>query len=167
MDSDFTQLYSQLALRPDCTLDEFKRAYRRRVAELHPDRSPGSSAASPEGGMSLSELTSLYTTATRFHRTHGRLPGAAVSPRSSRTPPSPSPPSVPLRPANANGAGGPERGRRLHTRLAILAVLLVIALIVILEASAPPAPPTGVPGRHDAVPDAPPTPADDANGVRR
>ena len=77
MKRDFTQLYSQLGLRPDCTLDEFKRAYRRRIAALHPDK--GHTLDTPETHALLPDLIKLYATATRFHRRHGRLPGARPS----------------------------------------------------------------------------------------
>jgi hypothetical protein len=76
---DLSQLYSQLDLQPDCTLQEFKSAYQRRIAELHPDR--GADASTPEVRLLLPELIWLYTAATRFHRRHGRLPGTAAPPR--------------------------------------------------------------------------------------
>ena len=53
MEVDFHSLYSELRVQPDCSLDDFKRAYRRRVAELHPDRH-GDQAVRPDTpGMSL------------------------------------------------------------------------------------------------------------------
>ena len=76
MKRDLAQLYSQLDLQPDCTLEEFQRTYRRRIAELHPDR--GADAATPEVRLLLPELIWLYATATRFYRRHGRLPGARL-----------------------------------------------------------------------------------------
>ncbi len=138
MDSDFNQLYAQLELRPDCTLDEFKRAYRRRVAELHPDRHPEASATAR--AMALSELTSLYTTATRFHRAHGRLPGAAPAQRS---PDDRGPEQLPRPVARRlDGMPSPPRSQERadatrRTRLAALIVLSIVVLIVILEASTP------------------------------
>lgn len=73
--ADFSQLYRVLALRPGCSLEQFKQAYRRLVAYQHPDRAPTPAAgggASPE----LSDVIALYDQAMRFYRTHGRLPGA-------------------------------------------------------------------------------------------
>lgn len=78
MKGDFALLYSRLGLRPDCTLAEFKRAYRLRIGKLHPDKGPG--IGGPENDDELAELIRLYTTATRFHRRHGRLPGARSRP---------------------------------------------------------------------------------------
>ncbi len=158
MDSDFNQLYAQLGLRPGCTLEEFKRAYRRRVAELHPDRHPGAMAgAAGEDALSLSELTSLYTTATRFHRAHGRLPGAAPSNR---------PVEVPRRRPASPGEGdatlpvrlAPDGDPRRQTRLAALVIVVIVVLIVILEATTPDGPSMTAPDRAPVAP-APPTPA--------
>lgn len=70
MESDFSLLYSELELQPDCSIDEFKRAYRRRIAELHPDR-----GESQDTDKLLSRLLALSSSALRFHRRHGRLPG--------------------------------------------------------------------------------------------
>lgn len=76
MKPDLTVLYSELGLRPNCSLAELQLAYRRRIAELHSDRTAGSES-SPERLAMLRDLISLYATANRFHRRYGRLPGAA------------------------------------------------------------------------------------------
>lgn len=76
MKPDLTALYSELRLRPDCSLAELQLAYRRRISELQSDRMAGSTP-SPESLARLRDLISLYTTASRFHRRYGRLPGAA------------------------------------------------------------------------------------------
>ncbi|MGB5852363.1 MAG: J domain-containing protein, partial [Rhodanobacter sp.] len=74
-ETDFLDLYRLLDLQPGCGLDEFKHAYRRRVAVLHPDRR----SDDPHGvaAQRLQQLTAMYGMAMEFHRTHGRLPGAA------------------------------------------------------------------------------------------
>lgn len=77
MKQDFALLYSQLRLRPDCTFEEFRRAYRRRIAALHPDKAHA--ADTRENLELLPDLIRLYATATRFYRRHGRLPGARPS----------------------------------------------------------------------------------------
>lgn len=74
-DTDFAALYRELGVRPECGLDEFRRAYRRRVAHIHPDRHAGADM------LDLQRLNVLYDAAVRFEREHGRLPGAAA-PRS-------------------------------------------------------------------------------------
>ena len=76
MKPDLTVLYSELGLRPNCSLAELQLAYRRRISELQSDRTAGSTP-SPERLAMLRDLISLYTTASRFHRRYGRLPGAA------------------------------------------------------------------------------------------
>lgn len=75
MKPDLTLLYTELRLRPDCTFPELQLAYRRRIAELHPHGSLEDSK-SPESAAALRNLIALYTTAVRFHRRYGRLPGA-------------------------------------------------------------------------------------------
>jgi hypothetical protein len=71
--ADFFSLYQQLGLKPGCTFDELKVAYRRRVAELHPDRRGAD--ADPADAARLQELTAGYNAASAFHRRYGRLPG--------------------------------------------------------------------------------------------
>jgi len=75
MKPDLTLLYSELGLKPNCSLAELQLAYRRRISELQPYRNGG--VQSPESVAVLRDLIWLYTSATRFHRRYGRLPGAA------------------------------------------------------------------------------------------
>ena len=70
-DTDFVALYDELGLDTECSLADFKHAYRRRVAQLHPDHPDNSSDISR-----LQRLNRLYAAAIEFQRTHGRLPGA-------------------------------------------------------------------------------------------
>jgi DnaJ domain len=97
---DFLDLYRQLRVSPDCGLQEFKQAYRRRVSTLHPDRKPESYARSHI--QRLQQLNTQYEAAMEFQRLHGRLPGAppparTVMPhRANPSPrPAPSPASIP------------------------------------------------------------------------
>lgn len=76
MKPDLTLLYSELGLKPNCSLAELQLAYRRRISELQPNRTAGSTST-PESTAALRDLIGLYTTANRFHRRYGRLPGAA------------------------------------------------------------------------------------------
>jgi len=77
MNDDFTRLYALLGVREDCSLEEFKRACRRRIRKLHPDRGQADPVAAAQ--MPLADLLPLYTQALQFHRVHGRLPGATLS----------------------------------------------------------------------------------------
>lgn len=76
MERDFSLLYAELDLPQDCSLEEFNRAYRRRVAELHPDRQAGD-PTSPESQIELAALISARVAVNRFHSRHGRMPGGA------------------------------------------------------------------------------------------
>jgi hypothetical protein len=75
--TDFLLLYQELRVTPDCSIAHFKRAYRRRVSELHPDRASG--GVNPVSAGRLQSLTRLHDEAMRFHSRHGRLPGASQS----------------------------------------------------------------------------------------
>ncbi|KRG68959.1 J domain-containing protein [Pseudoxanthomonas dokdonensis] len=126
MEPDFSLLYRQLGVPPDCGLEQFKQAYRRQIAELHPDRH-ASADASTQAQALLPELIASYAAAIRFHKEHGRLPGASV-----------------------NGSGGwkQQRSRRLgdrpaqtqahpatwHRHVAIVGVLLLAGVYIVLSA---------------------------------
>ena len=100
MEPDLSLMYSELDLPRDCTLEEFKCAYRRRIAELHPDRK-GEQPESPEAQAALLALISTYVAVNRFHRRHGRMPGA--SPRASAA-------------SRTAGAGGDSRTPQMTSR---------------------------------------------------
>ena len=70
-DTDFVALYEELGLGAECSMADFKHAYRRRVAQLHPDHPDNSSDISR-----LQRLNRLYAAAIEFQHAHGRLPGA-------------------------------------------------------------------------------------------
>lgn len=131
-DTDFLTLYDELGLAPGVSdLDALKQAYRRRVAQLHPDRR--GSDGDPER---LQRLNRLYGAALAFEQRYGRLPAAAVT---SRRPE----PSVHGEAAVAARAGGGHE-RRMQPRVRLrpeprrnraryyfaLAVLLALAFAV-------------------------------------
>jgi hypothetical protein len=70
-DTDFVALYDELGLDAECGMADFKGAYRRRVAKLHPDH-----LGDPSTISRLQRLNRLYAAALEFERVHGRLPGA-------------------------------------------------------------------------------------------
>jgi hypothetical protein len=143
MKADFSLVYSQLDLRPDCSLEEFRSAYMRRIAELHPDRS-GREPATVEAQATLRELVSTYVAVTRFHRRYGRMPGA--SPRVSgnhHAPPShagyTSPhahnpmmtamrPALQIAPSHDHDPVPPERHSTVTLRLVVIIVTLGLLL---------------------------------------
>lgn len=76
-DTDFLTLYDELGLAPGISdLDVLKQAYRRRVAQLHPDKWGGDG----DPGR-LQRLNRLYGAALAFEQRYGRLPAAAVMSR--------------------------------------------------------------------------------------
>ena len=78
MSTDFAQLYLQLGIQNDCSLEEFKQACRRRIRQQHPDHRREDDSWNTTQ-LPLTELLALYAKALRFHRRHGRLPGAAAT----------------------------------------------------------------------------------------
>jgi curved DNA-binding protein CbpA len=77
-DTDFLVLYEELGLSPGVSdLDALKHAYRRRVAQLHPDRR----SADPTDTDRLQRLNRLYGAALAFEQRYGRLPAATAGTR--------------------------------------------------------------------------------------
>lgn len=139
---DFALLYARLGLPPDCTLEQFKRACRRRIAQLHPDKTrPGAAPPTPE--LPVSELISLYVSAVRFHRRHGRLPGGrplATAPAA--TPPSQAHPAAHMSGEAASASGPGDAVPPLSWRtwlLTALGVALLLALFAALDREPVPA----------------------------
>lgn len=130
MKPDLTLLYSELGLEPNCSLAELQLAYRRRISELQPNRTGGLQSA--ESNAVLRDLIGLYTTATRFHRRYGRLPGAAPH-RSGKV-------SAPVRtpmPFRAQPPSRPlESADTAAPRLAFWAAVVLLVLLFVLVALA-------------------------------
>lgn len=142
MNADFSQLYVELGLQPDCSLDEFKLAYRRRIGELHPDRH-GEEQPS-EAHLPLKDLIALYAKATRFHHTHGRLPGSASRPavvNVANAAPAwhahePGPAATRAREGESTTTARPTSSRR-GMLLAVLSIIALLVLIVSWDWNAP------------------------------
>ena len=117
-DTDFVALYDELGLDSECGLAELKHAYRRRVAQLHPDHPDNSSDISR-----LQRLNRRYAAAIEFQRAHGRLPGAIrahrVEVRSDAA----------FAPSDATASAAPAMsGSGSYRRYVLLVVLLALAL---------------------------------------
>ena len=135
MEVDFHSLYSELGIDPDCGLDDFKRAYRRRVAELHPDRHIDGDLPSAGTSMALPELTLRYSQAMQFFRTHGRLPGSTPRKPQARTT---GLARRPRPPHQAPSASEPPGFANVSQRSWIVLIVLLL-LVMYLVFSAPPA----------------------------
>jgi hypothetical protein len=85
-ETDFLDLYGKLRLQPDCSLADFKQAYRRHVSQWHPDRRSRGEYADAVAARRLQRLMAQYAAAMDFHKRHGRLPGARVAPTPSPAP---------------------------------------------------------------------------------
>lgn len=129
MRPDFQQLYAELGVGPDCSFDAFRQAYRRLVAEMHPDRPHARSSPSSEDVL-LGDLTVLYRKAARFHRRYGRLPGGAAA--WSQFAPSPTRKPIHPQTAKAPAAIG-EKQPGFHRSLTLAGLIIVLLLIVLLS----------------------------------
>ena len=107
-DHDFAALYRELGIDASCGPEEFRRAYRRRVARLHPDQ-----GGDADDVARLQWLNHMVDAALAFHQRYGRLPGAphAPSPGAAARPGArhPEAPMPPRDPAPASGFGRPSR----------------------------------------------------------
>ncbi len=104
-DTDFLTLYDELGLAPGISdLDALKQAYRRRVAQLHPDRH--GDEGDPDR---LQRLNRLYGAAIAFEQRYGRLPAAAAT---SRRPE----PSLRAETTGPRSGGGHERRMQPRSR---------------------------------------------------
>ena len=125
MEPDFSLLYSELELPPDCTLDEFRRAYHRRITALHPDHN-GGDPPSPEAQAVLARLISTYVAVKRFHRQYGRMPGAPTRPSAMYA--AGSDPSLPSR----SGLPVPVAAKDATVRTTWQLLILFLVVLVVL-----------------------------------
>ncbi len=119
-DTDFAALYRTLGITPACTPGQFRQAYRRAVARLHPD---------PRGGhgdvAELQELNRLYRAAVKFQRAHGRLPGAPPLAADAR-------PAAAFASATASPDEAPAEDKAGIDRMSRYFILLALLAIVVL-----------------------------------
>ncbi len=129
-DTDFVSMYEELGLDAECGMDAFKRAYRRRVAVLHPDMQ-GAASDLPR----LQRLNRLYEATLDFHRLHGRLPGAPAPRIARAATPTPTPTSASASAVGDEPAGAEAPPLRTGRRRYLLIGALVAALLYWLGAA--------------------------------
>lgn len=123
---DFDALYRELGVDPNDGTATVRSAYRRRVAEIHPDRASGSDSTE------LQRLNGMYAAAMRFERDFGRLPGATVArPRSI-----PAIPDTAVKVPRNIGVSVATREND-HRRWYLLALALVLAAVALFVHSDP------------------------------
>ena len=121
--TDFIVLYRELGIDPDCSVDDLRLAYRRRVADLHPDR------AGASGEDALKSLNLRYAAALDFHRHYDRLPGAApVS--VPRDQPAHAVPPQPPGPEAAPSVEPVEPEARRPSKVVVYGIMLAAALLM-------------------------------------
>lgn len=118
-DTDFVALYDELGLDSECSMADFKGAYRRRVAKLHPDH-----LGDPSTISRLQRLNRLYAAALEFQRIHGRLPGAAR--RITAPAGQASAKEQASTPARTSLATPPVAGNQISRRYVLLLLLLAV-----------------------------------------
>ncbi|WP_417475368.1 hypothetical protein [Luteimonas mephitis] len=118
IEPDFDALYRDLGITAQCALPAFKQRYRRRVAQLHPDRGGGTRNAE-----ALKMLNQRYSAALAFQRRHGCLPGAVDDAGAAR-------------PVRIPTADAPAIEQRPTMRIrALLALFAATALVIWIEVS--------------------------------
>lgn len=146
MNPDYSRLYLELDLQPACGIDELRQAYRRHVANLHPDRSKA--GVQDAGRLPLPDLNALYREAIRFHLRYGRLPGASQPRAPAAAVAGPAPRGISR--AADNGDAAPAASRLWWL---LLLVTAVVAGSMLGSRDTPSSKPGG---RHPApVPDSP------------
>ena len=129
-DTDFVALYDELGLDAECSMADFKHAYRRRVAKLHPDHT-----GNPSDISRLQRLNRLYTAALDFQHLYGRLPGASHS-GAARLRGHVAPPPAASAPTESANVAGSSR----HWRYLLL--LALVALVAYWSSQQTTSPPT-------------------------
>ena len=132
--TDFIEMFHELGVPANCSLADLRLAYRRCVAQLHPDRAGGNVADQSR----LQRLTVMYEAAIDFHRRHGRLPGEVTQP---------APPQNATPRASSGAASQPPAVR---SRLRYVLALIAVAILVWMLWDVPP-PIDGTPEDSDAA----------------
>lgn len=156
MGLDFSQLYSLLGLEPGCSLEELKHAYRKRVAELHPDKHSLQSS-NEEDNAQLAALIPLYRMAIHFHELHGRLPGSTATdaPTQRPGPATLRPPVAPVVSRTRHTANGsPSQTPASHWWL-LLALACLVGYLVFSAFSAQDSGPATLPANTQLSPEWP------------
>lgn len=66
--------YKILAVKPDCSWDELRKAYKLQIKKWHPDRFKANTAEKQAADDKIKYITAAYKQLSEYHREHNRLP---------------------------------------------------------------------------------------------
>jgi hypothetical protein len=73
--SDFSRLYDTLGLKPGCSWEQVRKAYRRQAQSWHPDRFPETSPERAEAEKKIVRINHAYRILAAYWKQFGTLPG--------------------------------------------------------------------------------------------
>lgn len=140
-ESEFSHLYDALGLKPGCSWEQVRKAYRRQAQSWHPDRFPEASPERAEAEKKIVRINHAYRILAAYRKQYGTLPGRDLEQQRAgkpeRRPPSPAPHPAPRAAAAQPDYARPRPERQparqvsQHDYQAISLVSLVIMCLLV------------------------------------